>query len=62
MVDERSKFSEFVCEVSEIEKAAQVAVREVLDVKPGETLHIITNPEKGVYTIAQAIYDAAIEV
>ena len=62
MVDERSKFSEFVSDVSEIEKAAQVAVREVLDVKPGETLHIITNPEKGVYTIAQAIYDAAIEV
>ncbi|MCK5038989.1 MAG: aminopeptidase, partial [Thermoplasmata archaeon] len=42
--------------------AARVAVREVLDVRPGETLHIITNPEKGVYTIAQAIYDAAIEV
>ena len=62
MVDSKSKFSEFVSDVSEIEEAARVAVREVLDVKPGETLHIITNPEKGVHTIAQAIYDAAVEV
>ena len=62
MVDEKSKFSEFVSDISEIGNAARVAVREVLDVKPGETLHIITNPEKNVYTIALAIYDAAIEV
>ncbi len=62
MTDENSKFSEFVSDVSKIQKAARVAVREVLDVKPGETLHIITNPEKNVHTIALAIYDAAIEV
>ncbi len=60
MVDENSKFSDFVEDMNDIKKAAEVAVNEVLAVKPGETLHIITNPEKGVYTIALAIYDAAI--
>ncbi len=60
MADENSKFSDFVEGMNDIKKAAEVAVKEVLAVQPGETLHIITNPEKGVYTIALAIYDAAI--
>lgn len=60
MVDEKSKFSEFVDGMDELRRAAEVAVREVLDVQPGDTLQIITNPEKNVYMISLAVYDAAI--
>lgn len=37
-------------------KAAEVAVQEVLAVKRGENVLIITNPERDVYRIAQALY------
>ncbi|MCK4756864.1 MAG: peptidase M17 [Thermoplasmata archaeon] len=46
--------------MDELRRAAEVAVKEVLDVKPGDTLQIITNPERNVYMISLAIYDAAI--
>jgi hypothetical protein len=36
-------------------KAANIAVKEVLEVKEGESVLIITNPEKDVYKIAQAM-------
>jgi aminopeptidase len=39
-------------------KAAEVAVREVLRVRKDEHVLIITNPEKDVYRIAQALYAA----
>jgi leucyl aminopeptidase (aminopeptidase T) len=39
-------------------KAAEVAVKEVLAVKEGEHVVIITNPEKDVFEIAQAMYAA----
>jgi len=39
-------------------KAAEVAVREVLAVKEGEHVLIVTNPERDVYRIAEALYVA----
>lgn len=39
-------------------KAADIAVKEVLAVKEGEHVLIVTNPEKDVYKIAQAMYVA----
>ncbi|MBI5000409.1 MAG: aminopeptidase [Euryarchaeota archaeon] len=45
----------------ELERAAQVAVRDVLGVKKGEKALIITNPEQGVYAISLAVYDAIID-
>jgi len=41
-------------------KAANVAVREVLAVKEAESVLIITNPERDVFEIAQAMYVAAL--
>ena len=41
-------------------KAADVAVREVLAVKKAEHVLIITNPEKDVFEIAQAMYLASL--
>lgn len=43
-------------------KAAEVAVKEVLLVKKDEHVLIITNPEKEVYKIAQALYIANVNV
>lgn len=43
-----------------LKKAADIAVKEVLAVKEGEHVLIITNPEKDVYKIAQAIYVASL--
>ena len=40
----------------ELAKAADVAVREVLAVKTGEYVLIVTNPIRGVYQISQAVY------
>lgn len=44
----------------ELMKAADVAVKEVLAVKKDEHVLIITNPEKDVYEIAQAMYVASL--
>ncbi|MBX5326358.1 aminopeptidase [Candidatus Bathyarchaeota archaeon A05DMB-4] len=43
-------------------KAADVAAKQVLDIKKGEHVLIITNPEKDVYGIAQAMYVASLNV
>ena len=43
-----------------LKKAADIAVKEVLAVKEGEHVLIITNPEKDVYKIAQAMYVASL--
>jgi len=44
----------------ELMRAAEVAVKEVLAVKKDEHVLIITNPEKDVYEIAQAMYVASL--
>ncbi|MEM2102075.1 MAG: aminopeptidase [Candidatus Bathyarchaeia archaeon] len=46
----------------ELMKAADVATKQVLDIKKGEHVLIITNPEKDVYEIAQAMYAASLNV
>jgi leucyl aminopeptidase (aminopeptidase T) len=62
VVDAKSKFSDLVCNTDEeLFKAAQVAVESVLAVKENENVLIITNPEVNVYSISQAVFDAAIE-
>lgn len=42
-------------------KAADVAMREVLGVKEGESVLIVTNPLEDVYTISQALYNASVK-
>ncbi len=44
-----------------LRRAAKVSVTGVLALKPGETVLIITNPEKDVQLISKAVYDAALE-
>lgn len=44
---------------AELLKAAEVAVNEVLGVKKGEHVLIITNPVRDVYGISQALYSAS---
>ena len=45
-----------------LRKAAKVAAESVLDVKSGDKVLIITNPESNVYSISAAMYDAAMEL
>jgi len=42
-------------------RAAETAVQDVLKVKPGERVLIVTNPEEDVSEISQALYRAAVE-
>jgi leucyl aminopeptidase (aminopeptidase T) len=44
-----------------IRKAAQIAVEVSLQVKPGEQALIVTNPERDVAAISQALYDAVLD-
>lgn len=44
-----------------LERTAEVAVKEVLAVKKGEHVLIITNPERDVYRIAEALYVANVK-
>jgi len=46
----------------ELLKAAEIAIREVLAVKNGEHVLIITNPLKDVYKISQALYVASTNI
>lgn len=56
-----SKFSEFVSGDSDrLKEAAKIAVTEVLAVKEGESVLIVTNPEPDVYSISLEMYDAII--
>jgi leucyl aminopeptidase (aminopeptidase T) len=45
----------------QLQKAASVAINEVLGVKKDEKILIVTNPEEGVRSISMALYDAASE-
>jgi aminopeptidase len=45
-----------------LQKAAKVAINEVLGTKKDEKVLIITNPDKDVQSISMALYDAAFEV
>jgi leucyl aminopeptidase (aminopeptidase T) len=47
---------------AQLNKAAEIAVRVSLKVKPGEQVLIVTNPRRDVSAIAQALYDAALDV
>ncbi len=44
-----------------LQKAAEVAINEVLGTKKDEKVLIVTNPDKDVQSISMALYDAAIE-
>ncbi|UCF07736.1 MAG: aminopeptidase [Thermoplasmata archaeon] len=44
-----------------LQKASKVAVNEVLGVKEGERILIITNPHKDVQNISMALYDASLD-
>ena len=44
----------------DLERAAEVAVEEVLAVKNGESVLIVSNPDRGVRSIAEAVYDASV--
>ncbi|MDR1597043.1 MAG: peptidase M17, partial [Treponema sp.] len=46
---------------SELKRAAEIAVRVSLQVRPGEQVLIVSNPGGEVSVIAQALYDAAAE-
>lgn len=45
-----------------LQKAAKVAINEVLGTKKNEKVLIITNPDKDVQSISMALFDAAFEV
>lgn len=47
---------------ADLMKAANIAAKQVLDIKKGEHVLIITNPEKDVYGIAQAMYAASLNM
>ena len=48
--------------MSDLKRAAEVAVQEVLGIKEGEEVVIITNFEGDVFPIAKALYEAALSV
>jgi len=52
-------FSKRPCEDNRLTKAAGVAVTEVLGIKQGERVLIVTNPSPDVSAISQALYHAA---
>lgn len=56
-----SRFRDFNNLGKRLEKAADVAIREVLRVKDDERVLIVTNPDKDVARISQALYDAVID-
>jgi aminopeptidase len=54
-------FSKYPDEDSQLARAAAVAVNEVLEVREGERVLIVTNPSPDVSLISQALYRAAAE-
>lgn len=56
----KARFRDMLPSGRELDVAAEVAVREVLDVRRGEKVLIVTNPQRDVHTIAMAVYDAVI--
>ncbi len=62
-IDAETKMADAVAQIDdELANAAMVAAKDVLDIKEGESVLIITNPEPDVYAISQAMYDAAMEL
>jgi leucyl aminopeptidase (aminopeptidase T) len=57
----QNKFGTSVKISKKLARAAQVAMREVLKVKRGESVLIITNPGGDVQLISMALYDAALD-
>jgi len=53
------QFSQWRKSNDDLKKAASVAVNDVLQMKKGESLVIVTNPSRDVMTISEALYDAA---
>ena len=45
----------------ELLDAAHVAINDVMEVKEGETVLIVSNPSIDVSTISKALYDASVE-
>jgi leucyl aminopeptidase (aminopeptidase T) len=45
-----------------LKRAAKVAVNEVMGIKEGETVLIVTNPSMDVATISKALYDASVSL
>ncbi|MFH0816347.1 MAG: aminopeptidase [Methanobacteriota archaeon] len=60
-MDSKAKFGDIIQTNRELSSAARVAVKEVLDVKKGERVLIVTNPEMNVSNISMAVYDAVID-
>ena len=55
------KFGDSIEIDEQLEKAASVAINDVLGVKKAEKVLIITNPEKDVMTISMALYNAVLD-
>jgi leucyl aminopeptidase (aminopeptidase T) len=55
-------FNDIRTQDQELKKAAEIAVQDVLAVKEGESVLIITNPIGDVAEISYALYDAALSV
>ncbi len=53
-------FNDIKNQDAELQKAAEIAVKDVLAVKEGESVLIITNPIGDVAEISYALYDAAL--
>jgi hypothetical protein len=60
-VKKEERFSSSNRGLASLQKAARICSKEVLGIKEGETILIITNPKKDVSMISQAIYDAVLE-
>jgi leucyl aminopeptidase (aminopeptidase T) len=57
-----TKFEHSIKIDKKLKKAAEVAIKEVLAVKSGEKVLIVTNPDKDVQSISKALYDATVKV
>lgn len=60
-MDSKTRFKGIMDVDRELEVAARIAVRDVLGAKRSERAVIITNPERSVYAISVAVYDALVE-
>ena len=56
-----TKFEDSMTLTKRLKKAAEVAINDVLAVKPEEKVLIVTNPDKDVQLISKALYDATLK-
>jgi leucyl aminopeptidase (aminopeptidase T) len=54
-------FADVEAREPELDAAARIAVRDSLQVKAGEKVLIVSNPDRDVAAIARALYDAAVD-